>query len=94
MGRSLAARKMTQVLKAAGGVAESQEPPRSLTSTILSRSMKTGAACHRGGRPRNPTMSELKRQLLEAYVLLLCKWTRPRPGEEQDLSQVTWGVCR
>lgn len=53
MERSLAARKMTQVLKAAGGVAESQEPPRSLTSTILSRSTKAGAACH-GGEAQKP----------------------------------------
>lgn len=74
MERSLAARKMTQVLKAAGGVAESQEPQCRLTSTIPSRSTKTGAACRRGRRPRSANVSELGRHLIKTYVLL------PREG--------------
>lgn len=42
MERSLAAWKMTQDLKAAGGVAESQEPQSNLTSTIPTQSTKKG----------------------------------------------------
>lgn len=42
MERSLAAWKMTQDLKAAGGAAESQEPQSNLTSAIPTQSMKKG----------------------------------------------------
>lgn len=55
MERSLTARKMTQVLKAAGGVAESQKPQCGLTSTIPSWSTKTGAAAAGAGGPETPT---------------------------------------
>lgn len=54
MERSLAARKMTQVLKAAGGVAESQEPQRSLTSTIPSGPRRQGLPATGARGPKTP----------------------------------------